>query len=299
MVLIRPQARSYMKHQPTKSRRVWHTLEATGILALGSLAGCGTDDRAAGNDVAAESTPAESSVSVPPAGGEGAGEGPGEGAGEGEGVMDSALTSADDVAYLTQLGLMRGHLWVGNELYQSNLPGMATTHMKHPKAELYSTLEEPFAVRGVAGFSNELEVLANLVAGNNPASAVNSAYAELTAAISATELGANTTSAKIIGEVIVGLLRTAAEEYAIGVVDNKINNLHEYQDALGFTQIAGQWAKSAALLESSAAAAASIQGIINELTVMWPGLNPQKEIPHSAARLYGAAAMVEIQVLGL
>jgi len=285
-----------MKHKPTKSTRVWHTLETTGLLALGSLAGCSSDDPTAGTDIASSAAQTEAVANAPLAVGEGAGEG----AGEGEGAMDSALTAADDVAYLTQLGLMRGHLWVGNELYQSNLSGMATTHMKHPKAELYSTLQEPFAVRGVAGFASELELLAGRVENGASAADVQTAYTDLTAAITTAELGADTTSARVIGEVIVALLRTAAEEYAIGVVDNNINNLHEYQDALGFTQIAGQWARSPAFIDSNAAAtAAGIQLIISELDVMWPGLNPQNAVPHQAAKLYGAAARVEIQILGL
>ena len=169
-----------------------------------------------------------------------------------------------------------------------------------PKAELYSTLEEPFAVRGVAGFASELELLARGVENGAPAGDVATAYTDLTAAISTAELGADTTSPRIIGEVIVALLRTAAEEYAIGVIDNNINNLHEYQDALGFTQVAAQWARSPAFLDSSAAAtAASIQVIISELDAMWPGLNPQNAVPQQAAKLYGAAARVEIQILGL
>jgi len=281
-----------MQHKPKKSRRVWYTLETTGLLALGSLAGCSTETTTPNSAESIAGTLTETALK--------GGEGAGEGAGEGEGAMNAALTSADDVAYLTQLGLMRGHLWVGNELYQSDLVDMAATHMKHPKAELYSTLEEPFAIRGVDGFSSELETLATHVTDNAGAREVDAAYTKLTAAISTSERGAETGSAKIIGEVIVALLRTAAEEYAIGVVDNEINNLHEYQDALGFTRIASQWARSPAFLDANAAAtAASIQAIISELDVMWPGLNPQKSVPQQAARLYGAAARIEIQILGL
>jgi len=277
-----------MNHKPTKSRRVWHTLKTTGLLALGSLVGCGTEDKTVGSTTAEK--PAQATENAPHAS-------PSEG--QSEGAMGPTFTAADDVAYLTQLGLMRGHLWVGNELYQSNLPAMAITHMKHPKAELYSTLEEPFAIRGVAGFANELEALARGVSDNKPVAEVASAYTKLKSAISTSELGADTTSARIIGDVIVALLRTAADEYAIGVVDNKINNLHEYQDALGFTQIAAQWARSPALLESNAAIAASIQMTVSELDVMWPGLNPQNAVTQKAAKLYGAAARVEIQILSL
>ena len=196
---------------------------------------------------------------------------------------------------------MRGHLWVGHQLYQNNLHGMAITHMKHPKAELYSSLKEPFDIRRVDGFAAELETLANSVENKKPAVEVEQAYVALTSAIKRTELGADTMSPGLVGEVIVALLRTAGEEYAIGVVDGKINNLHEYQDALGFTKIAGEWSRSAAFANNSeaTAAAARIQSILTDLDAMWPALDPEGALPHKAAQLFGAAARVEIETLGL
>ena len=278
------------KSRPLKARKIWRNLEATGLIAFGSLAGCsgeGNEHRAASDADATQVV--EGSTGI------------GEGAGEGEGAINSALTAADDVAYLTQLGLMRGHLWVGHQLYQNNLHGMAITHMKHPKAELYSSLKEPFDIRRVDGFAAELETLASSVENKEPAVEVEQAYVALTSAIKRTELGADTMSPGLVGEVIVALLRTAGEEYAIGVVDGKINNLHEYQDALGFTKIAGEWSRSAAFANNSeaTAAAARIQSILTDLDAMWPALDPEGALPHKAAQLFGAAARVEIETLGL
>ena len=287
------------KSRPLKTRKIWRNIEATGLIAFGSLAGCSGE----GNEhhPAASGTDAAHIVEGATSTGEGIGEGIGEGAGEGEGAMSSALTAADDVAYLTQLGLMRGHLWVGHQLYQNNLYTMAITHMKHPKAELYSTLIEPFSVRRVEGFAAELETLASSVENKSPSEEVEAAYTALTSAIKRSELGANTVSPRIVGETIVALLRTAGEEYAIGVVDGKINNLHEYQDALGFTKIAGEWSRSSAFTNTSeaTAAAARIQSILTELEELWPALNPRGALPYRAAQLFGAAARVEIETLGL
>jgi hypothetical protein len=42
------------------------------------------------------------------------------------------------VAYLTHLGLVRGHLGVGVDLYREGAQDAAQTHMKHPGDELYS-----------------------------------------------------------------------------------------------------------------------------------------------------------------
>lgn len=270
-------------------KKVWRTLEATSLLAIGGLAACSEQAPSAPGDAASEVAQPDVAAQI------------GEGAGEGEGVADSALTAANDVAYLTQIGLMRGHLLVGNELFTKGHQGMATTHMKHPKAELYSSLEDAFAARAVPGFAAELSTLTDRVSQSADATAVAAAYSSLQTAIHTNEQGANTSSAKIIGEVIVGLLRTAGDEYAIGVVDGAINNLHEYQDAFGFTRIAMQWAKSPAFARSdtTAASAARIQNLITELDSLWPDLAPTEPVPGKAAQLYGAAARIEIETLGL
>ena len=44
---------------------------------------------------------------------------------------------SSDNEYLTNLNLMKGHLWVGVELYKENYLENAKRHMKHPKSELY------------------------------------------------------------------------------------------------------------------------------------------------------------------
>ena len=41
---------------------------------------------------------------------------------------------SSDNEYLTNLNLMKGHLWVGVELYNENYLENAKRHMKHPKS---------------------------------------------------------------------------------------------------------------------------------------------------------------------
>jgi len=63
-------------------------------------------------------------------------------------MPDEALMArivADDAEYLVQLGLMRGHLFVGNQLYLLGELAEAVTHMKHPESELYA---EGSGIRG-------------------------------------------------------------------------------------------------------------------------------------------------------
>ena len=65
-----------------------------------------------------------------------------------------------DQMYLTQLGLMRGHLYVGIELYKNGFLENAKMHMKHPKSELYADIVPTFEAKGSSGFAGELEALA-------------------------------------------------------------------------------------------------------------------------------------------
>lgn len=202
----------------------------------------------------------------------------------------------DDAGYLLQIGLMRGHLLVGHELFRQGEREAAQTHAKHPADELYATLQPSFAERGVGGFAAELEAHAEAVGSGSEAD-VEAAYRR----VAATILGhqqAVTVSPELVAQVVVDLVRVAAEEYAIGIVDGKPENAHEYQDAFGFTRIALQWAQDMAAGDQ-AAMFERIVARLEALDDMWPALVPPPLVEHTASRLYGAAAEIEILALGL
>ena len=204
----------------------------------------------------------------------------------------------DDATYLYKLGLMRGHLLVGNALFETGEQAAAGTHAKHPTDELYAPMETEFAARGTAGFAAELEAHAQAVTAGDEV-VVPDRYAELVAAIGKNE-DVVQVSSELAASVIVRLVREAGREYAIGIVDGKPANAHEYQDAFGFTQVAGFWAQTAAADNPAdkpvfERIAAHIEGLAD----MWPALMPPAGVPHTAARLYGAAADIEILALDL
>ena len=204
----------------------------------------------------------------------------------------------DDGAYLYQLGLMRGHLLVGNALFEAGEQAAAGTHSKHPTDELYAPMETEFAARGTAGFAAQLEAHAQAVAEGDE-SVVADRYAELVAAIGTNENVVRPAS-ELAANVIVRLVREAGREYAIGIVDGKPANAHEYQDAFGFTQVAGLWAERAAADHPGHEAVfGRIREVIDGVSDMWPALVPPAEVPHAAARLYGAAADIEVLALDL
>ena len=188
-----------------------------------------------------------------------------------------AVLITDDAAYLTQLGLLRGHLMVGYELYQQSLPEMSETHMKHPGEELYADLIPAFESRGCEGFADELSDLARVVS-NRDTRGVIVSYELLTASIGRCEAVAERETRAIVMQVILNLLTNALLEYEIGVVDGAINNVHEYQDAWGFTQVASAYAQLPVFLKDNEGQliARRLQRLITSLDPLWPSLNPTR-----------------------
>lgn len=281
---------------PSTQWKTLATLGAATVLLTSQLSSCGADDTA--SKAAAEDV----SVAATMPSGEGEGEGATTAAGEGEGAAaEGADFSKDDAAYLTQIGLIRGHLQVGHELYEAELPDLAETHMKHPRAEIYSALEPAFKKRGCPGFADGLGELTASVKGRQAAHAVSETYNTLLEAINRCETTASVADPKVAAKIIENLLRTAAVEYKIGVIDGEINNLHEYQDAWGFTQVAQEWAQSAAFKSSAQAKdmTTKMQEVIARQQSLWPSLNPDGSIDGDAAQLFGAAAHVQVLALSL
>ena len=198
----------------------------------------------------------------------------------------------DDATYLYQLGLMRGHLLVGNALFELGERMAAETHSKHPADELYASMEAEFAARGTPGFAQQLEAHAEAV-NRGDGDDVEARNADLMAAIAESEAVVEV-APELAREVIVRLLREAGAEYAIGIVDGKPANAHEYQDAYGFTQVAALWAQRAAAEHPDHKSLFDrVGGEIDGLADMWPSLMPPSEVPHLAVRLHNVAADVE------
>lgn len=224
----------------------------------------------------------------------------GEGGGEGEGSAIAGHLRTDDQAYLTRLGLIRGHLRVGYELYREGHIEMAITHMKHPRDELYAGLVPAMEMRGAAAFDNALSTLADRVIADAGEASVSDAYATLERAIVNAEAVAEG-SLELSLLSIMDLVRTAGEEYALGVENGVLINRHEYQDAYGFTEIAKQRLRDLPdtnRAQSPETVEAVIQ-LVNALSDLWPDIAPGDRINGEASRLHGAAARIEIAALGV
>jgi hypothetical protein len=218
----------------------------------------------------------------------------GEGGEGGEGVATAGAVPA--VALLTALGLVEGHLRAGAWLYAEGRGDLAVTHMKHPGDEIYTGLEPMLAAAGAPGFAGELNALAQAVEGGRPAAEVEPAQA---AALAAIDVARDAAQASPYAQArsIEALLRVAAEEYGIGIVNGQVANLHEYQDAWGFTQVAADQAK--ALSELAPEAGVAMVEAIAATAPIFPSLVPEGTVAGDATALLGAAARVELAGLAL
>ena len=203
---------------------------------------------------------------------------------------------SSDNEYLTNLNLMKGHLWVGVELYKENYLENAKRHMKHPKSELYEFIIPTFEAKGAPGFSDQLERLALSVENEENLAVINQDYQNLFEAIDENEKfvgkGSENINEKI--NLVVSLLKIAADEYSVGIIDGVVENKYEYQDALGFTMMAKRIMVDVNTEDNSnKTRVIKIVKVIDSLLVLWPKLVPTENIEGSYKLILNAIKDIE------
>lgn len=142
-----------------------------------------------------------------------------------------------DLEYMTNLALIKGHLIVGKELLLLKEYEQVKPHFAHPVDEIYDSLAPLLKKYNVADFKQELIKLNDLVKYTPSSSQVMAAYdltvQKLDEAIAAVPSEQLNSSSFILG-VINNLLATTEEEYTAAIIDNKVVENVEYQDSRGF-----------------------------------------------------------------
>ena len=260
--------------------RIWVGLGVVVAASAAFYVGTSSDSGMAGMDHSAMAGAAE--------GGEG---------GEGASTEDAI---ASDAVYLGQLAFIRGHLNVGVNLYREGQVEASATHMKHPGDELYADLLPAIEARGAEDFADQLEALALAVEDQQPLPEVEQAYTNLLEAITEAESVVTEQDARMLGAVIVDLVRTAAAEFDIATADDgALENEHEYQDSLGFVRIANDLLDVIASKSENADAVAAIRMQLESLLPIWPSLQAPQQLSTEPSVIYGAASRIEIAVLSL
>ncbi len=222
---------------------------------------------------------------------------------ESDGAGDQRIQElvTDSVSYIYELSLIRGHLWVAERLSMTGYLDHAAMHAKHPEDEIYSDLVEVFDAKGLPGFASELSTFSNAVVSGNK-KAIEQDYMTLVDAVKRS-YGSVELSTREVLELVNRLISQAAREYAVGIIDGQVNNVHEYQDARGFIEIAMDLTQNReqkmGMSENQLVVIGLLRDRLEDLLEMWPALVPVDEVPFEASRLFGAAADVEILSLSL
>ena len=217
------------------------------------------------------------------------------GEGEGAALIDVAH---DKSAFLSALQIVRGHLRAGEELYESGDREMGAQHMRHPQAEILTSLAPAFGAFNAMNFEPAIDALASAGEAGSPPAEVSALHAEAVRSINA----ASNAAGASVKERLLAVARTltvAADEYSVAVKDGAIVNLHEYHDAYGF--IATAIGDLEAMEGATDAEKAGIAAVLEQAKIA--GTAAPKVMPPAdlkpASVIYGAAARIEIVARGL
>jgi hypothetical protein len=223
----------------------------------------------------------------------------GEGGEGGEGGADPLAGLGEDQAYLANVAMIRGHLDVGRELYGAGRTGDALPHFVHPVEEIYPGIKAELEEHGVAPFLADLERLAALAKAKAPAKEVEAQLgtvgAALDRAVAFVPAEARRDPAFAM-PVVVGLLRTAADEYGEAVEGKRVVNVAEYQDSLGFVREARRWVEgmAPALGAKDKQAAADLSKGLDALGKAYPSVQPPKQAAMEKGAYEAAVSRVEL-----
>lgn len=148
----------------------------------------------------------------------------------------------DDGAFLLTIGLMEGHLGIGEALLEAGHPDLALPHFGHPVRELYGDLAPELAARGLPSLDGQLIALETKVASDPAAPETRAAYRAVMARLASARMSlpeSTRASVPAMLPVCAGLMDVAAGEYATALAGARVVNLTEYHDAKGFVAIAG------------------------------------------------------------
>ena len=222
-------------------------------------------------------------------------------AAEGGEAGEAGLVTAaeEDNGYPLRLSLMAAHLRVGEAVYAAGDREAALAHVPNPHHVFFEDLELEMAGSGDAGFADELARTMDLMAAGVPAAEIAPGFEKMQARLR--EAAARTPPLARL-EIATDLLRTAADKYGSAVKCGVLEDLPEYQDALGFAQAAREIAAGVAGSDDPAVGKAGEKALaaIAATDPAFDGIFPTADALSGDASLFlGAAARVEIAALAL
>jgi hypothetical protein len=219
-------------------------------------------------------------------------------AGEG-GESKNLANLPPDLAFGVRIALLRGHLFVGDELVQQKQWNAALPHFLHPIEELYDDIRGPLTDYKAPPFDAALKTLADVVKAKKNGNDYAKALKAVSDALAAADAGLKEKQADwpgFVAEAAIESIKAAAGEYEAALVGGRIAKPVEYQDARGFIWQAGRMIDSVAsgLQKKDAAALKDVRAGLTELKKVFPAATPPRTPVKDHAAFLAVIARVEL-----
>ena len=162
-----------------------------------------------------------------------------------------------------RIAFMSGHVEVGLALYRAGKPDQAAQHLMHPVSEMHQA--ERAGIDALGFNAAVFKAVSKAMDEGKPASEIEPMLTEAEENITLLQKNAGGD----LSEIILFLMETVVEEYSAGVLDGKIVESGEYQDAFGFSVIALKISKR---MEGDQSA--KLMKELIKLVGMWPAGAP-------------------------
>jgi hypothetical protein len=203
-----------------------------------------------------------------------------------------------DVAFGRSIALIRGHLLTGDELVKRREWSEAHPHFMFPLEEIYGVIREDLRGYHTPPFDGALRALARMVAARN-ARQYPKAFEKVERSLAAADAGLKARQPdwpRFVAETAVAVLKTAPEEYADAIANDRIAHPVGYQTARGFILQADRMIESAAagLEAKNAEALRDMRGGFAQLKQAFAAVNAPQRPPIDADTMLSIILRIEL-----
>ena len=273
--------------RPRRTARIWLGVGTAALVGVGS-AQSAEPARPAGDTSAAQPADHAGHAATPAA--------PNPAAAGEAGGADAGLDPR--VKFFRNMGLIRGHLLVGDELIRQGRWDDALPHFHHPVEEIFALIAPTLKGQNLRPFDGALKALAQTVQAKKPdayAGASKTVELRLTETERAMRRFASP-YADVMLRSAIAMLQSAAAEYGQAIEAGRITKPVEYQDSRGFVfhaeRIVDQIA--ADLEKKDRAALAAVRAGFADLKAAWPAPMPPDAPVRDAASVLAAVSTIEL-----
>jgi hypothetical protein len=214
--------------------------------------------------------------------------------GEG-GEAGAAAGQPPDVAYLSQLSIVEGHMIAAVKLYDKGLKDDAVALSYHPEAEMMDTVRAALADHGAADITPAMTALSEAMEAGMAPEAVQARLGDARAVVAAGQ-AVEADEIAVRFTALVVLVKAAAAEYEGSITDGKVQEPMAWHEAWAFLAVAKNLATGLAELpdDKAKAAAVKITQALAETDAVFGDIDAVDMVAGDAGALLAVAGRVEL-----